>query len=505
MEEMAPISASDPPDALVMVEEASAAEDAQGSIRSGKLAGKSMWAAIWILALPVLFQQAMAAMVGMNDKLLAGNLPERIVVPALDAIGIGTYIAWFIGIAMAGLGVGGQAIIARAIGRGDTDEAQRALGQSIGISVAWGALVGAAMFAFVGPLASYCRLTPEATTYCRQFVGILSLSMPMCGVMMVGSMCLHGAGETTRPSLISIAVNVVNLVATWALSGVDLHVRGAVLHNPFPHDPLVWGVRGIAMGTAISYVFGAVATLWVLVRGVKDLRLATPALRPESSMAWRVTRLGLPNFLEGLAMWGVNLFVMHFIGVAGAARAGDGNGQGLVGAHVIAVQWESFSFLPGFAMGTAAGALAGQYLGARNPAMARRTITTCTLIGMAIMGTMGTCFIFAGPLLTRIISDNPIYLETVPRLLKLCGSVQIFFALSMVTRQGLRGVGDVNWTLLITFASSYFVRLPLAWFLGVHLALGLPGIWMGLCGEIAVRGLLFGARFLSSAWERLRV
>ena len=55
-------------------------------------------------------------------------------------------------------------------------------------------------------------------------------------------------------------------------------------------------------------------------------------------------------------MWAVNLFVLQFIGIIGA-RAGDGAaGEGLQGAHIIAIQWEAFSFMPGFAIGTAAGA-----------------------------------------------------------------------------------------------------------------------------------------------------
>jgi Na+-driven multidrug efflux pump len=39
----------------------------------------------------------------------------------------------------------------------------------------------------------------------------------------------------------------------------------------------------------------------------------------------------------------------------------------------------------------------------------------------------------------------------------------------------------------------------------VHFDLGLAGIWMALCGELVVRGLLFLWRFLSPGWERLRV
>ena len=109
-----------------------------GSIRSGKLAGRTMWSAIRFLAIPILLQQLVAACVGLVDKMIAGSLPGTTVVPALDGIGIGSYVGWFIGIAMAGLGVGAQAIIARAIGAGRALESEEACGQSITLSLVWG-------------------------------------------------------------------------------------------------------------------------------------------------------------------------------------------------------------------------------------------------------------------------------------------------------------------------------------------------------------------------------
>jgi Na+-driven multidrug efflux pump len=199
-------------------------------------------------------------------------------------------------------------------------------------------------------------------------------------------------------------------------------------------------------------------------------------------------------------MWGVQLFVMLFIGISGRGEAG-----GLLGAHTICVQWEAFSFLPGFAMGTAAGTLAGQFLGAGNPRLARRAIWACTLVGMAIMGSCGLVFMLAGERLTAFISLEPVHLETVPRLLFACGSVQVFFALAMVVRNGLRGVGDTTWILWITVASCYGLRLPLAWYLGVHLGHGLVGIWWALSAELVVRGLLFLLRFLFGRWDRITV
>ncbi len=74
--------------------------------------------------------------------------------------------------------------------------------------------------------------------------------------------------------------------------------------------------------------------------------------------------------------------------------------------------------------------------------------------------------------------------------------------MSMVVRQALRGTGDTTWVLLITTGSSYLVRLPLAWLFGIYLELGLVGIWIGLCGELVIRAMLFLARFLHGGWAK---
>ncbi len=501
-------SAASPEDPMSLASatiEQEAIPDDEGVIRAGRLAGKSMTQAIWILAIPVLLQQTLAACVGFVDKLLAGNLPTDIARAAMDGVGIGSFVGWFIGIAMTGLGVGGQAIIARSMGSGDLREGSRALGQSMLLSLVWGVLVAVVMWLLAEPLARFSNLSPEATRDCVTFVQTLSLGIPFCGVMMVGGMCLHGAGEAHKPFQIAVWVNIVNCVASWLISGVEIQAFGTVIPNPSPLDPHEWGVAGIAAGSALAYVVGAGLTWRVLQQGVKDLRLETATLKPERDMTRRIVRVGVPNFFEGLAMWTVNLLVLGFIGKAAEMGLGTTTKEGLVGAHIITVQWEAFSFLPGFAMGTAAGALAGQYLGAGSARKAREAIWRCTLIGMVIMGTMGGVFMLFGEGLTRIISSDPVHIAIVPKLLLAAGSFQLFFALAMVVRNGLRGVGDTTWILGITVFGCYAIRLPLAWYLGIHLGLGLVGIWWALMVELAIRGSMFLARFWFGPWDRLKV
>jgi Na+-driven multidrug efflux pump len=206
-------------------------------------------------------------------------------------------------------------------------------------------------------------------------------------------------------------------------------------------------------------------------------------------------------------MWlTTSIGVTKFIGIIAEAQGGAaGPVKGLFGAHMVTVRWESFSFLPGFAMGTAAGALAGQYLGAGSVVMARRAIWACLWIAVAMMGTLGIAFMVEGDALAHLMSRDPVILQEVPKTLFICGIVQVFFAMALVIRQGLKGCGDAKGTFRITLVSTVLVRVPLAYVVGVQMGYGLAGIWVGLCFELGVRGLLFLGRFMGTGWEKVKV
>ena len=67
------------------------------------------------LALPVLAEQVLNMLVGINDTYLANHLPQH-APDAGAAVGTITYFIWFIGLLVASIGTGSTAIIARAKG-----------------------------------------------------------------------------------------------------------------------------------------------------------------------------------------------------------------------------------------------------------------------------------------------------------------------------------------------------------------------------------------------------
>ncbi|MEM9373308.1 MAG: MATE family efflux transporter, partial [Planctomycetota bacterium] len=176
-----------------------------------------------------------------------------------------------------------------------------------------------------------------------------------------------------------------------------------------------------------------------------------------------------------------------------------------------------------FAMGTAAATLAGQYIGARRPDLAKRAVLVCTGIAASIMTFLGIVMIVFPHAITRSFSEQPTHIEQVPNLLIICGVIQLPFAVGICLRSAMRGAGDVHAIMVITWITTYAVRLPFAYVAsGVDITLpqwlggstitnpvpwepSLAGLWIGMCSELIIRSLLFTAYFMRGRWLKAKV
>jgi len=495
-------------------------DDSKGTIKSGRLAGLTMWHAIFVLAWPVLIESMLAALVGLVDTTLAAGLSEA----ATDAIGVASYFNWFVNLLGISLGIGATALVSRSIGKGRTAVANAALGQCL-LLVTFAGIIGAIGIAVFAPtIASFLRLSEEAHPIAVNYMRILALGVPASTLIAGTIACLRGAGNSVTPLLLMAAINVVNIILSFALSGVDFAVsrvtetgeivNNVVLANPFGFD---MGTQGIAIATTVAWLIGSVLAIGTLIWGKHDIRLIGRRLRPHWHTMRRLIRVALPNFFDSFGMWVGNFLIIIIVGWMAM--------PGLYGSHIVAIRIEAFSFMPGFAVSLAAATLVGQYLGADRPDLARKAILRCVCISTTIMFGFSFAFILFPQQIVGVFSSQKTHLEIAPSLLIVCGFIQIPFAIAMTLRGAMRGAGDTKTVMYITWVSTYAVRLPLAWlFSGVDIPLGggnfirnpaplqehfdlhpLIGLWIGLCGEIIFRFFFFLARFLHGGWARIKV
>ncbi len=471
-----------------------------GKIRTGKLAGLTLGMAIWVLSWPIMAQSFLDALLGTVDTAIAARLG----VEETDAVGLSTYIMWFTGVITMSVAIGATALISRAVGGGHRSRANDVLGQSMTLSVIIGIAAGIVMAIAAPFIGRPCGLDPIAAKLMAQYLWPIAASMPAMVVTNVGVACLRGAGESRSPLWIMMIENVVNLPLNVLLSGVALHFTMLGHEVNWTGMPsIAMGIAGVGVATCIARCVGAVIVVWLLLRGQDVMRLHWHRMKPRLASMKRLMNVGLPNLWESLGMWSGNFIIILVIGQVLAAASGA---PGMIGAHQITIRLESFSFLPGFAMGTAAATLMGQYLGAGNPKMAAKATMVCAGVAAVVMTSFSYIFIFHPLAMVRLMSDQPMHAEIVPDLLRLAGYIQIPFAILLVLRGALRGAGDTRMAMILTSIGIYAIRVPGCVIVALlYPEKGLYPLWLVMVCELTIRCLMFTARFIHGGWTRLKV
>jgi putative MATE family efflux protein len=486
-----------------------------GRFVGGRLAGLSMWGAIITLSWPIFAESLMNWLVGAVDTILAAGLSEA----AADAIAGGAYVSWAIALVGMSIGAGTTAVVSRSVGKGRGAAANAATGQSVLLAVIAGVFTGVVIWLATPWLASLLQLRDEGLADFTTYLRTLAWGVPGVTLMATGIAACRGAGDSFRPLLVMVGVNIVNTGVSWAIAGVDIVrasvvdgevIQRTIVHNPFTLD---LGVLGIAWGTVIAWWLGAAAVALLLITGRSGVKLLRRRLAYDHITSMRVVRLAMPNFLEMAGMFVGNFLIVMMVGWMAT--------PGLLGAHIVAIRIEGVSFLPGFAMSIAAATLVGQYLGVGSTHLANKAVWACAGITAAFMGLMGIAFILVPVFITGLFTPQAVHLEWTPRLLFMVGFIQIPFGVGMVFRSALRGAGDARAVMWLTWITTWGVRLPLAYLLsGVAIPAsifgeaianpspiqyGFIGLWFGLVIEIVVRCIAFMVRWFQGSWKHKRV
>lgn len=453
----------------------------------GKLAGLSLPRQVMVLSIWPLAEQVLNLLVGTVDLSLAGHLePEATAIAATDALGVTSFVGWLMGIVHSSVGGGAGALVSRAIGGKHRRLANSALAQALIMATCIGFMT-ALMVGLGAPIvADMVGLEGAGRTFCITYLQVISFTGPANALLMVGNSCLRASGDTRSPFFVMCLVNILNI-------GFSV----LFVHGPEPIGG--HGVLGIAAGTVIAWFCGGgfvIATLLLQKNGPIRLRLIR--LRPHWHTIKRIVRVGLPNLAENVGgTWLATFLVLAIVGRL--------EGEGIVGAHMIAIRIESFAFQPGFAISIAAATLGGQYLGLGEPQRARQAGLLCALYASVLMMLLGVLFLTIPRQLAGLITDSQIMIDQSVVPLQLAGIVQIPLAVNMVLANALRGVGDTRTTMKLTYVSMFLVRVPFAWLLGHTLGYGLNGVWVALSVDITLRGLLFLARYLHGGWMKVEV
>lgn len=450
---------------------------------------------VW-LSMPVLAEQVLHLLVGFADLALTGHcLPGDSYVAAMTLV---IYLLWLIGMLFSFVASGANPLTARFTGAGDHELAGRVLHQSVLLGLVWSAVLMVVGLRSVDSVVALMGLEGPSAEAAARYLTIELWVLPAIMLERVGIACLRGAGDTVSGLLTMGVVNVVNIGVSYTL----VTGAGGIV------EPMGWD--GVALGTAAGHLTGAAILVAMLAGGRAGYRLRLGGLMPDADLMRRILKIGIPGGFDSMLLVVCNLTYLRIVlGLGDVAAA----------AHGVAIQIEALAFMPGGAFQIAAATMAGQYLGAGDPARATRSVLVACAAAATLMVSVGGVFwVAADQLVPFFIGDKPEVSQLAAVLLRTISVAMLPLAVSMVIVGGLRGAGDTRWPLAFTLVGFGVVRIPLALFLAqetvtvpfvdITLAgcgLGAFGAWCGAVADITLRSLLLSARFWQGGWKRIAV
>lgn len=441
---------------------------------------------VLLLAWPAVIEMLLQMSVGIADMVMVGRLGAA----ALASVEITNRLINLAIAIFAAISTGATALVARHIGADEPGEANLIARQSFVLVAILGVLVGLGGVLWAEPLTEFMLIfgeqsDPEVVVLGGKYLEIVAYSMPLSMILLVVNGILRGAGDTKTPMWVTGLVNILNIFGNYLL-----------IFGKFGFPAL--GVAGAAWATAISRAVGGIIVLVILFRGHNPrLRLSIKdRYYPDWPVIRRVMRIGVPAAVEQFVLRAGQLLYGMIVA---------GMGTTVLAAHAIALTAESLSFMPGSGFGLAAMTLVGQNLGAEEPKRAEISVAEAGKTAMYSMGIMGIIFFLWAEPIIKLFTADPAVIPLASLALRIVAISQPALAWTMVISGGLRGAGDTKYVMYIMAAGIWGLRVPLAYFLGSTLGLGLAGAWYAMIVDLFIRTILFGFRFRHGGWKQLAV
>ena len=263
----------------------------------------------------------------------------------------------FLAIAML-VGAGGNALAALRLGEGKRVSAEKSLGNTVVLSIAFSIIVAicAATPAILDALLTLSSATDEVRPYAASFIRIICFGFVFQCIGMGVNNFIRTAGAPNR----ALVTMIVGAVACTIFNYLFVVVFG-------------WGVEGSALATVMGQAIACILVLWyfIFTKNV-PIKLHFRYMKPSARVMLAIVSLGAASFfIQGAAA--VVTFVINHLLVVYGASSPIGAGDALASIGVVQ-RIAMFTLLPLIGIGIATQPLLGFNYGARLIGRVRSTL-----------------------------------------------------------------------------------------------------------------------------------
>ncbi|NFF61430.1 MATE family efflux transporter [Clostridium botulinum] len=408
------------------------------------------------LALPAVVEMILYMTISVFDTMMVGRYGGQL---AVSAVGLSVEIIYtFINIFIAvGISIGITSLVARRFGSKKYDSAEEyaSIGFFIGLIIAL--IMSIFMFIYTKEILNIGGASTDVISLGNTYMKIISLG---CFFYMLTSMIngiLRGYGNTKTPLLISFIINIINISLDCILIFGKLN---------FPE----LGIKGAAIATSIAQIIGFFfALIYITKKSKIKLRLKY-IINLKAHKLKKLLVLVIPSSLQE-ATFDISRLLSTFI----IMRLGETS----FAANQITTTIESVSFMPGWGFSVAATTLVGHKIGEKNIKDAKKYTFVCVIIGTIFMALCSILFLIIPNTLIKLFisSSETQVIKLGASCLMVASLEQIPMGISLILGGALKGIGDTKTPFIVSFISSWLIRIPLMFYFVYILKTSVVYVW----------------------------
>ena len=428
---------------------------------------------LFALGGPLILGQVAHMSIGITDTVMLGWYS----VEALAAGVMGHTLFFLVFIIGLGFATAVMPIVASALAQEDTTQIRRITRMGLWLSIAFSAVM-LPVFWWSEPLLIAIGQSKELSRATATYVTIVGFAMFPALVLNV-----------IKSYLSAQELMAFVLVTTLAGFVINIPLNYVFIFGAFGLPEL--GVRGSAIASLIVQTTMAISVCIYAAKKFPEHKLFSRLWKPDPEGLMRLTKMGVPIGITGLAeagLFSASTFMMGWLGTISVA------------AHGIALQITSLTFVIHVGLSSAATIQAGQAHGAQNFQKLKRSAQTALAMSFIIVILTVALFLSVPRFLVGLFLDyssgeveQVVALGVV--LLAMAALFSAVDALQVMMLGLLRGVQDTSIPMIMAVISYWGIGCPAAYWLAFHLGWEGVGIWAGLSIGLACAAVFFAVRF----------
>lgn len=229
---------------------------------------------IILFSLPFLLSYLLQTLYGLADLFIIGQFDPT---TSTTAVSIGSQVMHMLTVMIVGLAMGATVLIGRAVGSGDTELKNRAIGNTGTLFVILSVVLMVLLLILVGPIVRVMSTPAEAVEGTLAYLRICFAGVPFITMYNIICSVYRGMGDSRSPMYFVAVACICNIILDYIFIGL-----------------IGMGPAGAALGTTLSQAVSVIISVTVTIRRQMISGIAKEHFIPDATTIANILKVGIP-------------------------------------------------------------------------------------------------------------------------------------------------------------------------------------------------------------------